>query len=71
MKLRMMFHLVPIVIMTITQADSFYVERFHRQSTAACNKEIKESRSYQTDNPGKTFHITSDKHDETLLSGKF
>ena len=67
----MNFRLVPIVIMTITQAYSFYVERFHDEHTAECNNEIKVSRTYQSHHPGKTFYIASDKHDESVLAGKF
>ena len=70
MKLRIIIRLVPIVIMTITQSDSFYVERFHDDHTAACNDEIRISRSY-TEISHKTFYIASDTHDEIVLAGKY
>ena len=57
--------------MTITQADSFYVEKFHKEHTAECNNEIKVSRTHQSHHPAKTFYIASDKHDESVLAGKF
>ena len=67
----MIFRFVPIVIMAISQTDSFYVERFASNHKEACNREIRDSKTHKNSYPDKTFYIESDKHGESVLAGKF
>ena len=67
----MIFRFVPIVVMTISQTDSFYVERFASDHKKACNREIRDSKTYKDSYPDKTFYIESDKHGDSVLAGKF
>ena len=76
MKLRMIFRLVPIVIMTITQTESWYVERLQIARLQECKKEIRTSLDYverpqDSQHTAKPFYIASDTHEESVLAGKF
>ena len=82
----MIFHLVPIVIMTITQTESLYVERWQKlmkiarsnaeiDAKRACNRDVRASLHYvenqqDSHHTAKPFYIASDTHEETVLAGK-
>ena len=72
----MIFRLVPIVIMTITQTESWYVERLQIARLQECKKEIRTSLDYverpqDSQHTAKPFYIASDTHEESVLAGKF